>query len=565
MRKPWKRPSTPKKDILKRGDGAKRRRAALQRSIEKAADELGHQAPGAWHRPAAEASYGVRQFMQQQRALRKGESPVPPEAPAPRIQNQIPWQDVKTAAEQRFQALLGVQPQQHAVPSGVSSPRPYEFHTNSSCDDGLMDMDNSCSPSYSLHSHTGGLPSTSYQVFDLCHPVRQPPAQSQSATTSKRSQDGGSDIVRFEGCPPQRLPASSWGAVVGTRNTVAADSGGTTEAPTAASPLGLTFSDLVRQSINRAQIVTDGGTSREGQSMQETSGAVVAADHPVKQLHSAAPPSAEHYSPEHGCISTAETSSHSSKDQATQAHARTAPSLPDEEPASRLARPLSGARPASGPRPTRSAEPAMQTQQTQRSCSASSFSGILEDSSMIHATCGTHGAAAGQLPEAAAPPQPDELPEIAPSRQHRHTQHAACTTLRGSSDVTALQAQSSSAVQKTSPAARMEQLLQNMQQLQILRHKARKELEATSSKRNTTEVPAAPQPGMLSHTPRQSSAHEESVSHTSRNSIPGVVNSHSQPPERLPELNRRCQGRNCQGREADTEGNLKVQSRDESG
>ena len=138
MRKPWKRPATPKKEILKRGDGARRRRAALQRSIEKAADELGHQAPGAWHKPAAEASYGVRQFMQQQRALRRGESPVQPEAAAPHVQNQIPWQDVKIAAEQRFQALLGVEPQQQVVPSGIWSPQPCLLYTSPSPRDATL-------------------------------------------------------------------------------------------------------------------------------------------------------------------------------------------------------------------------------------------------------------------------------------------------------------------------------------------------------------------------------------------------------------------------------------------
>lgn len=105
MRKPWKRPSEPTKEILKRGDGAKRRRAALQRSIEKAAGQVEKTLPAAcrWNRQGGGKGSGIRQFICERRAAQKSAvGPVSVDSPTPAIA----WNDVKASAKQRLQDLV---------------------------------------------------------------------------------------------------------------------------------------------------------------------------------------------------------------------------------------------------------------------------------------------------------------------------------------------------------------------------------------------------------------------------------------------------------------------------
>lgn len=575
MRKPWKRPSTPKKEILKRGDGARRRRAALQRSIEKAADELGgrQEAPGAWHKPTAEASCGVQQFLQQQRARRKGESPpLHSEFTAPHVQSQIPWQDVKIAAEQRFQALLGVDPQQQGLSSGIWSPKPHECGNRNFRDEGLA-TDNSCYPAHPLESHAAGLTSPSQKCVNLGLSVRQQPVQSQATIASNRSSHEGTSGNAVEGPPPQQLPALSWGAVVGIRGNCATDSagGGELQLPAASTPLGLTFSDLVRQSMNRAQVVSAEMATRETKGLQERGCSMGAADQVVTTL--ASPPPLEPSSDDHKCMSTVDKLARSSREQSGHTHER-ADSPSDQQPSRKESRPTSGA--PSGPE--------IQAQQPQQCRSGSSFTGILGGSWMNDVACARHDTNDGQAPGAAVPSHPPEQPMISrstafTSRQDQHAQHPQCDAPNMSSNECGLHAQSNAAEQQDSPAGRMEQLLHGMQHLQILRQQARQEL-ASTFKGVTADAPDDPQSEILRHPPHERSIYEDPHPEMLRHALPerstcefpqpamfghaphasttpGIQDRH--PPVRLPELNRSARGKNFQEDEANnTEGRSKV-------
>lgn len=106
MRKPWRKPSAPTKDILKRGDGARRRRAALRRSIEEAAGQVEKTLPAVcrWNRATNDHERGIREFIDEQRAARKRDLSLA--APAEARQPLVPWNDVKATAQQRLQDLV---------------------------------------------------------------------------------------------------------------------------------------------------------------------------------------------------------------------------------------------------------------------------------------------------------------------------------------------------------------------------------------------------------------------------------------------------------------------------
>eukprot|EP00892_Ulva_mutabilis_P011806 jgi/Ulvmu1/8999/UM005_0090.1 len=106
MRKPWKRPGTPSKDILKRGDGVRRRRAALRRSIEKAAGQVDKMLPAMcrWHSGVPPKSSGLREFIDEQRAANRRSVCAAPQSET--SEPSIPWNDVKATAQQHLQALV---------------------------------------------------------------------------------------------------------------------------------------------------------------------------------------------------------------------------------------------------------------------------------------------------------------------------------------------------------------------------------------------------------------------------------------------------------------------------
>lgn len=105
MRKPWRKPSTPTKEILRRGDGARRRRA-LRRSIENAAGQVEKTLPAMcrWNRATAGEDRGIREFIHEQRAARKHAISLAPQQEA--VAPPVPWNDVKATAQQRLQDLV---------------------------------------------------------------------------------------------------------------------------------------------------------------------------------------------------------------------------------------------------------------------------------------------------------------------------------------------------------------------------------------------------------------------------------------------------------------------------
>lgn len=136
MRKPWKKPSAPSKDILKRGDGARRRRAALRRSIEKAAGQVEKTLPAMcrWNRAIAGQQSGLREFIDAQRGTRRSTAPPasqPVEKPA------VPWNHVKEKAQQRLQAL--VTGQRHDTDAVAC-----DSSTDSPCADALLSQGSEC-------------------------------------------------------------------------------------------------------------------------------------------------------------------------------------------------------------------------------------------------------------------------------------------------------------------------------------------------------------------------------------------------------------------------------------
>ena len=110
MRKPWIRPASPCKPILKKGDGARRRRRAVARSLEKAAAELHaqQQCTSAWAQACRDRSQQtvrssreqLRHFIAAQR-VRQRSSPELDEQP------KLAWRDAKLLAAEDFRALVG--------------------------------------------------------------------------------------------------------------------------------------------------------------------------------------------------------------------------------------------------------------------------------------------------------------------------------------------------------------------------------------------------------------------------------------------------------------------------
>jgi hypothetical protein len=107
MRKPWKQPSAPRHDILRRGDGSRRRRAALAKSLEKAVIQIEdcNDRVLSWHRPAPSKS-GIRSFIQQQRGLKGLGKPAEQTVRLP-SKARPDWQDVKVEAARQFRVLVG--------------------------------------------------------------------------------------------------------------------------------------------------------------------------------------------------------------------------------------------------------------------------------------------------------------------------------------------------------------------------------------------------------------------------------------------------------------------------
>lgn len=278
MRKPWKRPSTPKKDILKRGDGARRRRAALQRSIEKAADELGHRAPCAWHKPAAEPSRGVRQFIQQQRALQRGFA-IPPEEPPVQPQQHIPWQDVKLAAGQRFQALLGVGCHQQGISSRQFGPGGNHSSAGGLEEGGAADSwcRSSMMDQHSEHfiplssAHVDPVDRQGHELAQNSSPISLGPRPSR--------RDQADDTAVQQSTSNWQQPQSS---MVQESGTCMRDSGACDPGPRQLG-LGLAFSDLVRQSIEPGQLLSCAKSPSEERMKQGTCSGTGAAQQSGKQ------------------------------------------------------------------------------------------------------------------------------------------------------------------------------------------------------------------------------------------------------------------------------------------
>jgi hypothetical protein len=128
MRNPWQRPASPKKPILKQGDGAKKKRLALARSLEEAAALLHArcQTTSAWRKARRgkklpSQCQGIRSFIKQKREQHLSRENGSDHAI--RVQK-MTWRDVKLTAAQEFSELFGGArvPPSHSCPLCTTYP-----------------------------------------------------------------------------------------------------------------------------------------------------------------------------------------------------------------------------------------------------------------------------------------------------------------------------------------------------------------------------------------------------------------------------------------------------------
>lgn len=368
----------------------------------------------------------------------------------------------------------------------------------------------------------------SHPCVDTGRSVQQLPAKSHPDTTGSTSSHNRTSDGTVKGSLSQQLPVLSWGHAVGMRQDCASDGCCAADVPLLArpSPLGLSFSDLVRQSMTHAHVSSAAMGSHEEQGSQNRGTSTAVQPVAQSQRESVSMP-LETSSYDHVEFGIVEGVLRDSSKQPGHMHSR-AVSPTDEQPSS-----IAASR-ATSVFETRE-------QQPQRSCSASSFTGILGESCM---TDTWHGNTMDHSLEPTMPSQPAERPSgDSRSSQGRHTQDAESPALYSSPVERVLHTQSSVVDQRSSPAT-VEQLLPNMQQLQIMQHKPRQQVDSAFNYGRTDPLETPPS-GLRTYVVHEGGSYEDAqasrlapVPHMQSN--PGV---HDMPPaERLPQLKKRAEG-----------------------